>query len=336
MSSAHQSQQWLLARRPVGLPTEEDFTWQTVDVAAPGEGEVLVKMRYLSLDPAMRGWMREGRSYLPPIKLGAVIRAYGVGEVIASGSSRFAPGDFVTAPSGLQSFFLTRDRGDLRKIDPDLCPVTWHLGVVGMTGLTAWFGLFDIGQPKEGETVVVSGAAGAVGSVVGQLARLHGCRVVGIAGGSGKCRVLTEEMGFHGAVDYRAGGLVKNLAAACPDGVDVFFDNVGGSMLEAGIHLMNDHGRLPICGAISQYNATEAEPGPRNMALIIARRLKLEGFIVMDYAERYGEAVPRLASLAREGRLQVRETFIEGLANFPEAFGRLFSGEKMGKLMLAL
>lgn len=334
--TTHTNRRWLLARRPKGPVTEEDFTFDTVEEDPPAEGEVLVAMRYISLDPAMRGWMNDAPSYVPPVKLGAVMRAYGVGQVVASNAPGFAEGDWVTAPSGLQSIYRTRRRGDLRKIDPELCPTTWHLGVVGMPGLTAYFGLFDVGQLEEGETVLVTGAAGAVGSVVGQLAGIAGARVVGVAGGPDKCRFLTETLGFDAAVDYKADGVQEALAAACPDGIDVFFDNVGGPLLEAGLWLMNDHGRVPLCGAISQYNATALPPGPRSLLLAIPRRLRIEGFIVMDYAERYGEAVPRLAAWAREGRIQTRETIVPGLENFPAAFARLFSGDKLGKLMLGV
>lgn len=332
--STYTNHRWLLSRRPTGPVRRDDFTYETVEVEGPGEGELIVAMRYLSLDPAMRGWMNDAKSYVPPVALGSVMRAYGVGQVLASRVSGFAEGDWVTAPSGLQSIWRTRTRGDLRKIDPALCPVTWHLGVVGMTGLTAYFGLFDLGDPEEGETVLVSGAAGAVGSVVGQLAQIAGCRVVGIAGGPDKCHHLVDALGFDAAVDYKDPGFQKTLAAACPDGVDVFFDNVGGETLEAGLWLMNDHGRVPLCGAISQYNATDLAPGPRNLILAIARRLRLEGFIVMDYADRYGEAVPRLAAWAREGRIRTQETIVEGLDTFPETFQRLFTGDKLGKLMI--
>ncbi len=334
--STRSNARWLLTRRPQGLPTADDFTFETVEEGPPADGEVLVEMRYISLDPAMRGWMNDVPSYVPPVKLGAVMRAYGVGQVVASTVDGFAEGDWVTAPSGLQAIFRTSRARDLRKIDPEQCPVTWHLGVAGMTGLTAYFGLFDLGQPKEGETLLVSGAAGAVGSAVGQLGKIAGCRVVGIAGGPDKCRYLTDTLGFDAAIDYKADGVKRALAAACPDGVDVYFDNVGGPLLEAALWLMNDHGRLPLCGAISQYNATRPEPGPRNLALAIARRLKLQGFIVMDYAQRYGEAVPKLARWAMEGRLQTRETIVPGLDAFPDAFARLFSGDKLGKLMLKL
>lgn len=334
--TTHTNHRWLLTRRPVGDATADDFTFETQEEAPPADGEVLVAMRYISLDPAMRGWMNDVPSYVPPVKLGAVMRAYGVGQVVASAVDGFDEGDWVTAPSGLQSVFRTSRTGDLRKIDPALGPVTWHLGAVGMPGVTAFFGLFDIGRPQRGETVLVSGAAGAVGSVVGQLARIAGCRVVGIAGGPDKCAHLTDVLGFDAAVDYRADGMRKALAKACPDGVDVYFDNVGGAMLEAALWLMNDHGRVPLCGAISQYNATQPPAGPRNLALAITRRLRLEGFIVMDYASRYGEAVPRLAEWARAGQIQIRETLVDGLDSFPQAFGRLFSGDKLGKLMLRI
>lgn len=333
---SRKSRRWLLSRRPKGLPEADDFTFEEVEVPPPDEGEVVVQMRYLSLDPAMRGWMNEGPSYVPAIKIGQVMRAYGVGQIVESRSDRYAVGDWVTAPSGIQTVFKTRERGDLRRIDPELAPVTWHLGVLGMTGLTAWFGLFDIGDPSEGETVLVSGAAGAVGSIVGQLARIAGCRVVGIAGGPEKCRHLVDELGFDDAIDYKAPGMRQAIKNACPDGIDVFFDNVGGETLEAGLTFCNDHARVVLSGAISQYNATELPPGPRNIGLLIVRRIRMEGFIVMDYAERYGEAVPRLAQWAREGRLQSRETIVEGIETFPETLLRLFSGEKMGKLMLAV
>lgn len=333
---SRQSRRWLLSRRPKGLPVADDFTFDAVEVPPPDEGEVIVEMRFLSLDPAMRGWMNEGPSYVPAIKLGQVVRAYGVGQVVESRSPRFDVGDWVTAPSGLQSVYKSRERGDLRRIDPALGPVTWHLGVLGMTGLSAYFGLFDIGEPREGETVLVSGAAGAVGSIAGQLARIAGCRVVGVAGGEEKCRHLVEDMGFDGAIDYQAPGMRQAIKAACPDGIDVYFDNVGGETLEAALTYCNDHARVVMCGAISQYNATELPPGPRNIGLLIVRRIRMQGFIVMDFAERYGEAVPRLAQWAREGQLQSRETIVEGIETFPAAFLRLFSGEKMGKLMLAV
>lgn len=329
-----QSTQWLLKRRPEGEVGPDDFERAEVEVGPPGEGEVVVEMKYISLDPAMRGWMDDRPSYVPPIELGAVIRAVGVGQVVASNAKRFEVGDWVVAPSGIQTVYKTRERSGLRRIDPDLGPVTWHLGVLGMTGLTAYFGLFDIGEPSEGETVLVSGAAGAVGSIVGQLARIAGCRVVGIAGGPDKCQHLVDDLGFDAAIDYKAPGLYKALKAATPDGVDVYFDNVGGGMLEAAISRTNDFARIVACGAISTYNATEPPPGPRNLGLVVARRLKLQGFIVMDYAERYGEAVPRLAQWARDGSLTSRETFAHGIDGFPDAFDRLFSGQKLGKLMI--
>lgn len=329
-----QSTQWLLKRRPEGEAGPDDFERVEVEVGPPADGEVVIEMKYISLDPAMRGWMDDRPSYVPPIELGAVIRAVGVGQVVASKAKRFDVGDWVVAPSGIQSVYKTRERSGLRRIDPDLGPVTWHLGVLGMTGLTAYFGLFDIGEPSEGETVLVSGAAGAVGSIVGQLARIADCRVVGIAGGPDKCQHLVDDLGFDAAIDYKAPGLHKALKAACPDGIDVYFDNVGGDILEAAISRTNDFARIVACGSISTYNATEPPPGPRNLGLVVARRLKLQGFIVMDYAERYGEAVPRLAQWARDGSLASRETFAQGIDGFPDAFAKLFSGDKIGKLMI--
>src|SRR5690606_27108165 len=250
-----------LARRPVGEPQGSDFEISTATVPEPGEGQVLIKVLYLSLDPAMRGWMNEGKSYVPPVQIGEVMRALGAGRVVASRHPDFAVGDHVTGTTGVQEYAVL-DGSELTKVDPSVAPLPTFLHVLGMTGMTAYFGLLEVGQPKAGETVVVSGAAGAVGTVVGQIAKLKGCRVVGIAGGKEKCDFLTGELGFDAAVDYKRGDLKAALRAACPEGVDVFFDNVGGDILDTVLTRLRMHARIVICGAISQYNNTTPVKGP--------------------------------------------------------------------------
>ena len=259
-----------LARRPVGEPQSSDFEISTTAVPEPGEGQVLIKVLYLSLDPAMRGWMNEGKSYVPPVQLGEVMRALGAGRVVASRHPDFAVGDHVTGTTGVQEYAVL-DGSELTKVDPSVAPLPTFLHVLGMTGMTAYFGLLEVGQPKAGETVVVSGAAGAVGTVVGQIAKLKGCRVVGIAGGKEKCDFLTGELGFDAAVDYKRGDLKAALRAACPEGVDVFFDNVGGDILDTVLTRLRMHARIVICGAISQYNNTTPVKGPSNYLSLLVK-----------------------------------------------------------------
>lgn len=322
-----------LARRPVGEPQGSDFEISTTAVPEPGEGQVLIKVLYLSLDPAMRGWMNEGKSYVPPVQLGEVMRALGAGRVVASRHPDFAVGDYVTGTTGVQEYAVL-DGSELTKVDPSVAPLPTFLHVLGMTGMTAYFGLLEVGQPKAGETVVVSGAAGAVGTVVGQIAKLKGCRVVGIAGGKEKCDFLTGELGFDAAVDYKHGDLKAALRAACPEGVDVFFDNVGGDILDTVLTRLRMHARIVICGAISQYNNTTPVKGPSNYLSLLVNRARMQGMVVFDYADRYAEAAREMAGWMREGKLKHREHIVEGLETFPERLLMLFRGENFGKLVL--
>ena len=324
---------WRLAARPVGLVKRSDFECCEAAVPEPDDGEVLVKVLYLSLDPAMRGWMNEGRSYIAPVALGEVMRAGGAGRVVASKDARFSPGDLVVGTTGIQEYAAVK-ASQLARADTSLAPLPTFLGTLGMPGMTASFGLLDVGQPKAGESVVVSGAAGAVGMAVGQIAKLKGCRVVGIAGGPEKCRYLVDELGFDAAVDYKAEDVRQSLRKHLPKGIDVYFDNVGGDILEAALANLARRARVVLCGAISQYNATEAPRGPRNYLSLLVNRARMEGMIVFDYEARYGEARREMSTWLREGRLRSREDIAAGIENFPEVLLRLFKGENLGKLVL--
>ena len=327
------NRQFLLAKRPVGAATRDTFTFQQVPVVQPKDGQILVKNEYLSLDPAMRGWMNEGKSYIPPVALGDVMRALGVGKVIASAHPGFAVGDYVNGALGMQDYFTGEPRG-FYKVDPKLVPLPVYLSALGMTGMTAYFALLDVGAPKAGDTVVISGAAGAVGSIAGQIAKLKGCRVVGIAGGEEKCARLVEEFGFDGTIDYKSEDVLAGLKRECPKGVDVFFDNVGGDILDAVLSRLNFKARVIICGAISQYNNKEAVKGPANYLSLLVNRARMEGFVVMDYADRYAAAGQEMAGWLLKGQLKSKEHIVEGLESFPESLAKLFSGENHGKLVL--
>ncbi|MCB0838370.1 MAG: NADP-dependent oxidoreductase [Bacteroidetes bacterium] len=322
-----------LASRPFGLPNRDNWQIESNPVSQPGKGEMLVKIIYVSLDPAMRGWMNDAKSYIPPVQIGAVMRAGTIGQVVSSDLEKFSPGDFVVGNMGVQQYALSDGKG-VMKIQPGLAPLTAYLGVLGMTGITAYFGLLDICDPQPGETVVVSGAAGAVGSVVGQIAKIKGCRAVGIAGGAEKCKYLIEELGYDEAIDYKNEPLRAALKRTCPNGIDVYFDNVGGEMLDTVLTRINLKARISICGAISQYNSTEAVKGPANYLSLLVNRAKMEGFIVFDYAKRYMEAITQMAQWYSQGKLKSREQIEEGIENFPEVLLKLFSGEKKGKLIL--
>ncbi len=327
------NRQFLLAQRPVGPATRETFSYVEAPAGEPGPGQVLVENLYLSLDPAMRGWMNDARSYIAPVAIGEVMRALGVGKVVASQHPDFKPGDHICGVVGVQDYFLGEPR-DFHKVDPASAPLPLYLSALGMTGMTAYFALLDVGQPKAGETVVISGAAGAVGSVAGQIARIKGCHVVGIAGGADKCRYLVEELGFDGAIDYKAENLHAALKRECPKGVDVYFDNVGGEILDAVLTRINRKARIVICGAISQYNNKEAVKGPANYLALLVNRARMEGMVVFDYAPRFGEAVKDIANWLASGELKSKEDVVTGLESFPETLGRLFSGENFGKLVL--
>ena len=331
-----------LATRPVGLPGAE--CWQLTDepLAEPAEGGVLIKTLALSLDPAMRGWMNEGKSYIAPVGIGEVMRAGGVGVVVASKNPGFAVGDSVVGGPGVQEYWSVAadqvKRSGLAKIDLSLGTLTQWLNVLGMPGMTGYFGLMDVGQPKAGETVVVSGAAGAVGQTVGQLAKIKGCRVVGIAGGPDKCRWVVEELGFDACIDYKsnsANAVKDGLKQHCPDGVDIYFDNVGGEILDTVLTRINRKARIIICGAISQYNNTTPVQGPKNYLSLLVNRARMEGIVVFDYADRYPLAVAEMASYLKDGRMKSREDVVEGgVAAFPGALPLLFNGGNFGKLVL--
>jgi NADPH-dependent curcumin reductase CurA len=327
-----------LARRPVGLPTRADWSFTAEPVAPPDAEGVLVKTLALSLDPAMRGWMNEGKSYIAPVAIDEVMRAGGIGIVVASEHPQFAVGDRVSGALGVQEYALFPGkriaRGELTKIDLRLGTQTQWLNVLGMPGMTAYFGLMDVGQPKPGETVVVSGAAGAVGQTVGQLAKIKGCRAVGIAGGPQKCAWVVNELGFDACIDYKAGPIKEGLKAHCPNGVDVYFDNVGGDILEAVLTRLARQARIIICGAISQYNNTEAVKGPANYLSLLVNRARMEGMVVFDYAERFPAAVAELAGYLKDGRMKSREDVVAGIETFPETLLRLFRGDNFGKLVL--
>jgi NADPH-dependent curcumin reductase CurA len=323
-----------LAARPVGQPRATD--WQHVEepVGEPGDGELLVRVLYLSIDPAMRGWMNEGKSYIRPVEIGEVMRAGAVARVISSRRPGFSEGDYVSGSFGVQEYCVSDGLG-VTKVDPALAPLPVYLGTLGMSGMTAYFGLLDIGRPKPGQTVVVSGAAGAVGNVVGQVAKILGCRVIGIAGGERKCRSVVEDFGFDAAIDYQTEDVRKALREHAPDGVDVYFDNVGGDILDAVLTRLARGARIVICGAISQYNNTEPVKGPSNYMSLLVNRASMTGMVVFDYADRYAEGVTELAGWMAAGRLHSVEDVVSGgVEAFPETLLRLFRGENLGKLVL--
>ncbi len=325
-----------LAARPHGLPTTSTWSFTEEPVAEPAQGQVLVQVLLLSLDPAMRGWLNDTRSYIPPVAIGEVMRAGGIGRVLASRDPRFSQGDHVSGTFGAQEYALAGG-GELLAVDPAVAPLETHLGALGITGMTAYFGLLDIGRPQPGDTVVVSGAAGAVGSIAGQIAKLKGCRVVGIAGGAQKCAWLLDELGFDAAIDYKAADLSSALREHAPDGVDVYFDNVGGEILDAVLTKLARGARIVICGAISQYNATGPVSGPANYLSLLVRRARMEGFVVFDYADRYAEAGAELAGWIADGSVTAREDVVDGaIEDFPDALLMLFSGANAGKLVLRI
>jgi NADPH-dependent curcumin reductase CurA len=336
-SDAPINQQFRLAARPVGLPKDSDWELASAPLPVLEPGWILVKVLYLSLDPAMRGWMNEGRSYMPPVAIGETMRAGGIGVVVESHSPRFAVGDHVMGMLGVQRYWAgyAEDKATrLVKIDAALAPLPTWLNTLGMPGMTGWFGLLEVGQPKAGETVVVSAAAGAVGMTAGQVARHLGCHVVGIAGGPDKCRFVTEELGFNACIDYKAGPVAQGLKEHCPQGIDVYFDNVGGDILDAVLTRINLKARIVICGAISQYNATAPVRGPANYLSLLVNRARMEGMLVSDYSTRYPEAVETLARWLADGSFKSREHVVDGFENFPSALLMLFEGKNFGKLVL--
>lgn len=329
-----QMRQITLAQRPAGLPGDD--TW-TIEDDAPmpviGDGEVLVKVLYISIDPAMRSWLYPVRTYIDPVNVGDVMRAGAIGVVVESRSPNLAVGDHVFGMMGWAEYVAAPGKA-MRKVSADIAPLTWYLGVLGITGLTAYFGLLEVGHPQPGQTVLVSGAAGAVGSIAGQIARLEGCRAVGIAGGPEKCARLTDLFGFDAAIDYKNENLHKRIKATCPDRVDVFFDNVGGETLDAALRRLARGARVVICGAISTYNDMASARGPSNYMSLLTSRARMEGFVVFDYAPRYQEAIESLAGWVQKGSIKHNEHIVEGIERCPEALRMLFTGANQGKLIV--
>src|SRR4051812_22807718 len=327
----------VLASRPVGEPKPSDFRLEEFPVPQPGPDELLLRTRFLSLDPYMRGRMSDAPSYAKPVGVDEVMEGGTVNEVVASNNAQFAAGDIVLAHTGWQTHAISKGAG-LRKLDPNAAPISTALGVLGMPGMTAYTGLLEIGQPKEGEAVVVSAASGAVGSVVGQIARIKGARAVGIAGGPDKCRYVTDELGFDACIDHRAADFPAQLKGACPQGVDVYFENVGVPVFDAVLPLFNPFARMPVCGLIAQYNMTELLPGPNRLPLlmrnVLTKRLTIRGFIVTDFAAKFSDFIRDMPQWIKSGRIKYREDITEGLENAPQAFIGLLKGRNFGKQLV--
>lgn len=327
------NKQWKLKSRPVGEPTLENWEFSEAAIPNISEGQMLVKVHYVSLDPAMRGWLNDAKSYIEPVQIGDVMRAGTVGEVVKTKHPDFAIGDFVVGHGGVQQYAVSDGKG-VHKVDPQLAPLSTYLGVLGMPGMTGYFGLLKSGEPKSGETVVVSGAAGAVGGLVGQIAKIKGCRVVGIAGGEEKCKFLIDDLGFDAAIDYKHENVKKALKQACPKGVDVFFDNVGGQILDDVLTQINFKARIVICGAISQYNNTTPVKGPSNYLSLLVNRARMEGIVVFDNVKEYPIAMKEIGAWIQSGQMKVKEHIVDGIETFPDTLMMLFKGENFGKLML--
>lgn len=328
------NKQITLAARPVGFPKDSDFKLVEFPLPTPGRGEILVRALYLSVDPYMRGRMSSGKSYAPSVELGGVMVGGVVGQVVESNHPQFAPGEIVQGDFGWQQYAVSGGKG-VRKVDPKLAPISTALGILGMPGLTAYFGLLEIGKPQLGETVVVSGAAGAVGSLVGQIAKIIGCHVVGIAGTDEKVRYVVEDLVFDNAFNYRStANYYRKLIELCPNGIDVYFDNVGGAVTDAAVRLINVRARLVICGQISQYNLKRLEMGPRWLWALIVKQAKAEGFLVFQFSERFDQGLRQMAQWLQEGKLKYRENVVEGIENAPRAFIGMLKGENIGKQLV--
>ncbi|MFB8003174.1 NADP-dependent oxidoreductase [Nocardia sp. NPDC056000] len=330
------TQQVLLAERPTGLTTADTWNVVTTELPALEAGQILVKINFISLDPAMRGWLNDVRSYLPPVGIGEVMRALDIATVIESAHPDYAVGDTVSGTFGVTEYAVSDGRG-VQKVDLNVASGPTWLGTLGMPGMTAYFGLLEVGKLKEGDVVLVSAAAGAVGSIAGQIAKAKGATVIGIAGGAEKCRMLTEELGFDAAIDYRAGNVLRQIREAAPKGIDIYFDNVGGEILDAALANLRRGARVVLCGAISAYNEEKPPPGPSRYMSLLVFRASMIGFVVFDYADRYAEAGAQLAQWIAEGRIKSREHVVEGgIAQFGDTLNMLFSGANTGKLVLAL
>ncbi len=326
------NKQLILKKRPTGLPDADTWQLNQGEIPKPNDGEVLIKTHYISLDPAMRGWMNDSKSYIPPVALDDVMRAGTIGEVIESNNDKYKVGDVLTGWGGVQQYFTTNGEGHF-KVDTNLAPMTKYIGALGMPGMTAYFGILEVGKIKEGEVVLVSGAAGAVGSVVGQIAKIKGCTVIGIAGGKEKCDYVVNTLGFDGCIDYKNENVHSGIKTHAPKGIDVYFDNVGGKILDAALTRLRRYARVVICGAISQYNETSIQ-GPKNYLSLLVNRATMQGMVVFDYADRYKEAGMQMGMWMMEGKLKTEEDVYEGIENFQETFHRLFNGNKRGKLVL--
>lgn len=335
--SKQMSRKVLLASRPEGAPKASDFELVEEELGEPGEGELSARTIYLSLDPYMRGRMNAAKSYAPPVEIGGVMTAGAVSQVLRSNNPKFAEGDIVFGYSGWQDHFVTNGEG-FRKVDPDRAPITTALGILGMPGMTAYTGLKNIGQLKEGETLVVAAASGPVGSAVGQIGKIHGCRVVGVAGGNDKCDSVTGELGFDACIDRRADDFADRLGKACPNGVDVYWENVGGKVFEGVLPLFNPFARVPVCGLIAHYNATRLPDGPNKVPLlmrsVLSNRLRIQGFIVWDFADQEKEFQETMSGWIRDGKVKYREDFIDGLENAPQGLMGLLEGKNFGKLIV--
>src|SRR5437867_5603502 len=330
------NRQWVLAARPKGTVKETDFTFHESELPQIQDGQILARVLFLSLDPAMRGWMNDRPSYIAPVRLAEVMRGAGIGQVVESRNPDFKPGDYVVGLLGWQDYAVVTGGGPLgvRKIQPSGFPLTLWLSVLGITGLTAYFGLLDVGKPQAGETVVVSSAAGATGSVAGQIAKIQGCRVVGIAGGSEKCRWLEQEAGFDASIDYKTQNVEQRLREKCPQGIHIYFDNVGGDTLNAALAVLALRGRVVLCGGISRYNEEHPGPGPANYLNLVIQRGRMEGFIILDYASRFQAGTQQLAEWVKSGKIKFKEDIQEGLENAPRTLLRLFEGKNFGKQLL--
>ena len=328
------NKQLIFTKRPIGFPDTDTWSLEENPIPELQDGEVLVQNYYVSLDPAMRGWMNANKSYIEPIPIGEVMRAGVIGKVIkANNHPDYKIGDCLTGLGGVQQYSVTNAFG-WHQVDDTLAPMPMYLGVLGMPGMTAYFGILEVGKIKEGDIVLVSGAAGAVGSIVGQISKIKGCKTIGIAGGKDKCEYLINELGFDAAIDYKSENVLEELNKICPKGIDVYFDNVGGEILEFALAKLRMHARIVICGAISQYNNTSEMTGPRNYMSLLVNRATMQGMVVFDYAKDYGKAALNMSSWIQQGKLKSREDIYEGIENFESTFKRLFTGEKKGKLIL--
>lgn len=327
------NKQLILKKRPIGVPKEDTWAIESNAIPTIKAGELLIKQDYISMDPAMRGWMNDTPSYLPPVQIGEVMRARAIGKVVESKNANFQVGDTVTGTGGAQQYHATNGEGFF-KVDTSMAPAPLYLSTLGPTGMTAYFGILKVGKIKEGETVFVSGAAGAVGSVVGQIAKIKGCKVIGTAGGAKKCKYVVEELGFDACIDYKNENVYEKLKAETPEGIDVYFDNVGGEILDIALSHIKKYARVVLCGAISQYNSTVGVKGPTNYLSLVINRANMSGIIILDYVKEFGAAGKELGTWLAQGKLRSKEDIYEGIENFHSTYKRLFNGDKIGKLVL--